>query len=171
MALVVGALIAFSADPPDGRKIAMAPDAKGQVGKNSINDTLASLPPITGEISNGNSAFTKKLVHMMELAHAQRYLQHFAHAMNQIAPDEEYLWIDSNTMFGRIRAGERFKSGSGVYCRPFKELTSYHGTNQRLSGVACQRRKGGWCRLRRSSAYTCEIAKPNDLEIFFKNLF
>jgi surface antigen len=145
---------------------------QAEIIENPTNmESVASLPAITGEVQNGNSAFTKPLMQAMSPTDLQLYSSYFYYAMNYAKAENPYRWMASKAFFGEITPQAAFKAKSGVYCRKFKEIISYHGTHERFIGTSCQRDAQSWCKLRRSSALTCGIDKPNSIMLFFSKWF
>ncbi len=160
-------VMAFYNQHPSNQKVMI--DTAGGTPEKFISEER--LPEIRGKIADGNSVFAKSLMEQMEPADLQNYSGYFYHAMHWAPVGKPYQWNAYGRMFGKITAQAPYKSKSGVYCRRFNELLSYKGKHERFRGIACQRRAGGWCKLRPSSAHTCELGRPSSLELFLKNLF
>jgi hypothetical protein len=77
--------------------------------------------------------------------------------------------MGKNQMFGRITPGATEIQDNGLSCRHFKEILAVDTQAQTLHGLACQRAKGGWCKLRQSSARTCEIQPLTGMEAMWYN--
>lgn len=132
--------------------------------------SVANLPTIQGKVANGNSVFAKNIMEVMQPQDLQLYSEHFYHAMQDVPSGVSYQWLLNNQFFGRVTAQAPHKSKSGVYCRHFEELLSYYGKHQRFVGMSCQRRAGGWCKLRANSAKTCELGKPGSFDLWWKSI-
>lgn len=127
----------------------------------------AQLPPLPGALRDGNSRFATDLMTKMGPNELQWYSRIFYHALKTLPAGETHQWhyqMAGKTMFGRITPGPVEKKDNGVVCRDFKELLIVDEHAQSLRGAACQRLEGGWCKLRLTSAKTCEIKAPSGLD-------
>lgn len=123
----------------------------------------AELPPITRKVENGNSRFASNLLNLMGPNELQWYSRVFYHAMKTLPQGQTHQWLyqfGKFQMFGRITPTSLYHDDSGIICRNYNELLVINDRAQRTSGMACQRLGGGWCKLRKGSAHTCEI-KPS----------
>lgn len=120
---------------------------------------VTELPEIKGTIENGNSSFAKKLWQKMDKPNQVIYSREFNYTMQYVPAGETHLYRSTgDVLFGRIQPSEPYQAKSGVYCRNFKELTSFKGEAQTFHGKACQRATGpGWCKLGPESTPTCEL--------------
>jgi hypothetical protein len=127
----------------------------------------AQLPPLPGPLKDGNSRFATDLMTKMGPNELQWYSRIFYHALHTLPAGETHQWqyqMAGKTMFGRITPGAIDKRDNGIVCRDFKELLVVEDYGQSLRGTACQRLAGGWCKLRLTSAKTCEITPPSGLD-------
>ncbi|TAF15706.1 MAG: hypothetical protein EAZ74_01110 [Alphaproteobacteria bacterium] len=158
---------------PDNRSVSSAPPPlepiKPMIEKS--DQVVSTLPKIKGTIRNVNSVFNASSLDIMGDMERHNYYKHFYHVMTHEQADVPYRWKISDNFFGSLTAQAPFKARSGVMCRFYKELLSYRGQHESFDGLACQRQRGGWCRLRPQSAHTCSLGKPSKMDMFFNNLF
>ena len=154
----------------EGEKSAKATSGKKEKKALSFG-SIQTLPAIKGAIANGNSAFSTRLVEIMDPIDMQTYSSYFYYAMKNATPDKPYRWMASNDLFGEITAQPAFTAGGGSTCRYFTELLSYHGKGERFNGAACQRDANSWCKLGPRSTLTCGIEKPSGWKLFFSKYF
>ncbi len=165
--LLGGLLVLFSMQTPKTPDLADVPATSQTI---QTPAQVTQLPKIQGRIRNANSAFTKTLLATMPPTDLQTYSTNFIHAMNHTHAGQPYRWLVSDLLFGEIIPDAPFQAKSGVYCRKFRELISYQRQHERYKGMSCQRKSGGWCRLRPNSTPSCEIGSPNRFRVFLKNL-
>lgn len=128
--------------------------------------TTQNVPTVSGNIEDGNSAFSKNLIELMQPFEKQAYSKQFYHAMQEQKPGEEYKWQIMPDIYGAITPAEFFKSSSGVDCRRFSELLSVKGNNQSIRGMSCRRKEGGWCKLRPNSVPICGMKEPGAFKLW-----
>ncbi len=133
--------------------------------------TRVQLPVINGHISNGNSRFAKRLAPNLPPHEREIYSRHFDYAIRNVPQGDTYKWVQHEAFFGSLTVAKMFQAKNGTYCRNFEELLAHQNKAQRFVGTACQRRSGGWCKLNRSSAHTCEIGSASTWDIWWQQLF
>ena len=129
------------------------------------------LPQINGTVSNGNSRFAKRLGYQLPPQEREVYSRHFDFAIRTVPQGDMYKWKQHDAFFGSLKVAALFKAKNGIYCRNFEEVLAYQTSAQRFVGTACQRKSGGWCKLNRSSAHTCEIGSASTWDIWWQQLF
>ncbi len=164
--LMIGLVTIVTLDGRVDERILSAPLPPSDYAAGQVRD----IPAMRGTITNGNSAFTKRLTSLMRDNDAQRYYAQFHHAM--YSKDATYKWQVSTHFFGQFTLKPAYRAKSGKVCRSFEELISYGGQHQRFVGQSCKRDDGrSWCKLRPHSAQTCHIGAPSSFELFWRDLF
>ncbi|MCI5049670.1 MAG: hypothetical protein MRY32_04990 [Rickettsiales bacterium] len=111
----------------------------------------------TIKFENGNSAFSSNLLKRMNEAELSQYSHVFYFAMSNKKDGETHKWNFYNT-HGEITPTSTFKNNYGQTCRHFKEVLKVHTIQQKITGLACPRHSGAWCKLRPNSTPVCDIS-------------
>jgi len=127
------------------------------------------IDPVLKE-EDGNSMFSTDLMKVMTEEELGYYSQVFQWAMQRVPTGTTHNWNNANT-YGSITPGKPFQNGQKVYCREFEEVLKVHSIRQTISGVSCQRKSGGWCKLRNTSTPACGIhTTPSFGEKFMRSI-
>lgn len=105
---------------------------------------------------DGNSAFASDLYKMMTDEERAYYSHIFFWSMNRLADGQVQSW-DNGNMYGSIRLGKSFTNKRGDRCRPFSERLKVRTIEQTLSGTACERGGGAWCKLKPNATPACNL--------------
>lgn len=117
--------------------------------------------PIVQPVSkteDGNSDFSSDLYAAMNKVERSEYSKHFYFAMAQKADGTEHAWSYYN-IAGRLRPNDSFTNAYGDRCRHFSEVLKVQHIQQTVSGTACERGNGSWCKLRENATPVCGMGK------------
>lgn len=109
-------------------------------------------------VEDGNSAFASDLLLLMNDQEKLHYSQLFYWVMTNQKAGEAYQWRHVN-MYGTLTPHASFKNKLNVYCRRFDETLKVKDTEQTLSGIACEKGGGSWCKLRNNSTPACNLGR------------
>lgn len=109
-------------------------------------------------IEDGNSAFSSDLVPAMNAQELRHYSDQFYWAMNHATDGQAHQW-DFFNIHGTLTPTTSFVNNLGDTCRRFEEVLKVHETQQTITGIACQQRGGGWCKLRPNSTPACGLGR------------
>lgn len=110
-------------------------------------------------MEDGNSAFSTDLLSKMSSAELNQYSQVLFWVMSNQPNGEAHKWNHLNIK-GTITPTKTFLNKRGHACRYFDEVLKVHEVQQTLNGMACQRKGGGWCKLRPDSTPGCNLSRP-----------
>jgi surface antigen len=144
-----------------------SPHDPATIMKNSSNVSI--IPPFTGVVQDGTSAFTVSITNDMSSHDYSFYASHFRYAMSYFPANKQYKWLISNDFYGFFQGFAPFKTKAGITCRKFREMLHYKGKNQSFSGYACMRGDGGWCKLRNKSSLSCDVNTSGATSIYWRN--
>jgi surface antigen len=173
---VIATFALYATYAPDTAPEVVAPD-NPEASSDSVTPEVVPayrslvLPDIKGKISNGNARFAKRLAPSLPEKERAIYAGHFYHAVQNIPANDTYKWLKSESFFGSITVAAPFTAKNGVTCRNFDEVLAFSNKAQRFVGTACQRKSGGWCKLSRTSAHTCELGSASSMDIWWQDLF
>lgn len=137
-----------SNSPPEGVS------AVGTSGKNT--QKLPPISPVRKE-EDGNSRFATDMIQKMTEQERALYSKHFYWALGQGNPGQHYEWQEHN-IAGNITITGVFQNKSGKTCKRFDEVLKVHEIRQTLSGLACAKADGSWCKLRPDSTPVCGLS-------------
>lgn len=142
---------AFSTNPGPSPMIQPAPDPR------VANPAAAPgmVEPVRRR-EDGDSAFATDLYASMSDPERNYYSNIFYTAMESTADNTPYVWNQGN-IAGTITPTRTFTNNNGYSCRNFKEVLKVHAIEQTLSGVACPRPEGGWCKLKPNATPSCGL--------------
>lgn len=115
--------------------------------------------PIIEPISkreDGDSAFATDLYALMTDPERVAYSQNFYTAMNTTPDGQTKSWTADN-IHGALRPVQTFLNNSGSTCRRFGEVLKVHTIEQRLTGIACVKADGTWCKLKPNATPACNL--------------
>jgi surface antigen len=130
--------------PPKENKAAAAP--KGQ-------------PPVVetvGKREDGDSVFATDLYVSMTDDERAYYSSVFYKVMDATPDGSSSNWSYYN-VHGVITPTRSFTNNSGVSCRTFSETLKVHRIEQTLTGTACRKENGGWCKLKPNATPACNL--------------
>ncbi len=119
---------------------------------------------------NGDSAFATDLYAAMSEEERALYSQHFFYAMSHMPNGQSHGWNGGN-IEGVLTPNNRFTNSYGTVCRQFSERWKVHAIQQTLTGTACQKPGGGWCKLRPNATPACGLGGKPGFWQQIKNLF
>lgn len=134
-------------DQPSKKAAPTGPDGK----------PVVYIEPVRIE-EDGNSTFATDMIKKMREDERITYSQHFYWAMNQGAKGQKYTWNQHN-IAGEITITDSFTNKTGTACKRFNEVLKVHEVRQTLSGLACARGDGSWCKLRRNATPACGLGQ------------
>lgn len=170
LAAIIYVVVQFSTDdtPAPSHSAYTTLPATGAVDANGAQIIAA---PVTA-YEDGNSMFAKDLLKAMTEEQAVFYSRMFYAVLSQVQDGTAYPWQQGN-IAGRITPTETFKNGRGSTCRKFDEILKVGSVQQTITGQACARPDGSWCKLKLSSTAACGLhTKPGmfdglkDISIF-----
>lgn len=135
----------FSGYEPDANQYALPSDALNA--------------PQAVRFEDGNSSFATDLLPAMSGDELRFYSQTFYWVMNHQPAGKMHEWAYQNT-HGQLTPQPVFKNNYGHQCRRFDEMLKVGSIQQTLSGIACQKKGGGWCKLGANFTPICGLA-PN----------
>jgi len=118
---------------------------------------------------DGNSAFSSDLLRKMRKDELAYYSQVFYSTMNTAENGAAHQWSWQN-IHGTLTPTDRFTNKRGETCRRFNEVLKVHETQQNLSGIACEKQGGGWCKLRPSSTPACDLGRKPGFGAWWSDL-
>ncbi len=121
-------------------------------------------------VEDGNSMFSKDLVAAMNNEQSLFYSQVFYAVLSQVPDGTAYPWQQGD-IAGSITPTETYSNSSAQTCRKFTEVLKVGVTQQNISGKACYRGDGSWCKLKLSSASGCGLHSKPSLGESFRSLF
>ena len=114
------------------------------------------ISPVTRR-EDGDSSFATDLYASMTEPERNSYSQVFYSVMSNVADGTAFPWTNLN-IAGTITPTRSFKNNSGVQCRAFAEVLKVHSIEQTISGTACDRGDGGWCKLKPNATPMCGLS-------------
>lgn len=109
---------------------------------------------------NGDSAFATDLYASMTDAERRYYSTMFYSVMDNVPDGSAHVWQAVN-IAGNLTPTQSFQNNDGRTCRRFKEVLKVHRVEQTLSGIACERVEGGWCKLRVGATPACGLSSSH----------
>ena len=106
---------------------------------------------------DGDSDFATDLYASMNDAERRYYSTIFYSTMNNVADGTPFVWTNAN-MTGTITPSRSFANNNGKPCRMFTEVLKVHAIEQNISGTACDRGDGGWCKLKPNATPACGLS-------------
>lgn len=144
--------LAFSSDDTPTRqgfanKPTMVRNEKGQ---------MVQVATPVARVEDGNSAFANDIYKQMTDQERVYYSQLFFWAMSNLPDGQAHSWsnLDIN---GSIKPSDSFTNKSGERCRRFNEVLKVHAVQQNISGLACTKRDGSWCKLKANDTPACGL--------------
>ena len=117
----------------------------------------AILPDIIkGVFKDGDSSFATDLYATMSDEERAYYSSIYFWAMTNLPDGQSHSWNNIN-IAGTIRPNDTFTNKMGESCRHFSEVLKVHTIQQTLSGTACQRGAGAWCKLKPNATPSCGL--------------
>ncbi len=117
------------------------------------------VPPLIEPVTkreNGDSAFATDLYAMMTDQERNYYSAVFYKVMGGTPDGRGDDWMNGNT-HGIIEPTRTFQNKLGVTCRTFTETLKVHQIEQTLSGTACEKGGGSWCKLKPNATPACNL--------------
>lgn len=105
---------------------------------------------------DGDSAFSTDLYRLMDDQQRAYYSQFFFWAMSNLRDGQSHAWANGNTN-GNFTPARTFQNASGVTCRAFQETLKVRHIEQTLTGLACARPNGSWCKLKANATPACGL--------------
>ena len=106
---------------------------------------------------NGDSDFATDLYAAMTDEERAYYSQVFFYVMNKIPAGSTQSWQHGN-IEGSFTPTQDFKNNDGTSCRIFSENLKVHTVKQNLTGIACAKGGGSWCKLKRNATPACGLS-------------
>ncbi len=119
---------------------------------------------------NGDSDFATDLYAAMNTEERAYYSQVFFYVMNKIPAGSMQNWNHGN-IEGSITPTQDFHNNDGAKCRTFTEVLKVHTVKQDLTGIACEKGGGSWCKLKRNATPACGLSGKAGLLDSLKSLF
>lgn len=116
-------------------------------------------PPLIQTVTkreNGDSAFATDTYAIMTDEERAYYSATFYNVMTNAADSSSNEWSNYN-INGVLRPTRTFQNNSGVTCRTFTETLKVHHIEQTLSGTACIKADGTWCKLKPNATPACNL--------------
>lgn len=120
-----------------------------------------TIQPVT-RVENGNSVFADDLLSNMSKDELTHYSARFYWVMDHQPNNEPHVWNFYN-INGSITPKAVFNNKLGDKCRRFSEVLKVKGTQQTISGIACEQQGGGWCKLRNNSTPACDLGRKGGI--------
>lgn len=115
-------------------------------------------------IEDGNSAFANDIYKQMTEQEKAYYSQIFFWAMSNLPDNQAHSWSNVD-IAGTIKPANSFMNKSGERCRMFGEVLKVHAVQQNISGMACSKGDGSWCKLSATATPACGLGhKPGMLD-------
>lgn len=124
--------------------------------------TYSSVVQQAIRFEDGNSVFSEDLLPKMNHDEIAHYSRVFFWVLENLPNKKTHNWNFFN-IHGSITPTSRFKNNFGHVCRHFSEILKVHDVQQEISGIACQKPGGGWCKLRSNSTPACNIHRKPGL--------
>lgn len=133
-------------------------------------EKVTSLPPITGEVQNGDSMFAEDILARFNEHQMKSYNKEFSEVIVYGEDNKSYGWKVSDKTFGMFTPGKRYTAKNGIICRPYAELISIRGLTQKKYQRACRYVDSeNWCSLPLDAIESCEIGYGTQSEhTYFK---
>ena len=133
------------------------PQLQGVPGAPSTGNQvqLERIDPVL-KVEDGDSAFASDLYAAMTEAERKYYSAFFFWAMNTLADGTAYPWTRGN-IGGSIQPASSFQNNYGDRCRTFRETLKVHTVKQNLTGTACRKGDGSWCKLKANATPMCGL--------------
>jgi surface antigen len=125
----------------------MERNAKGQ---------MVQVPSTVATVENGNSAFANDLYVQMTESERSYYSQIFFWVMGNVKDGQAHSWSNID-IGGMISPTSSFKNKVGDTCRQFSESLKVHAVQQQITGIACQKADGSWCKLSANATPACGL--------------
>jgi surface antigen len=106
---------------------------------------------------DGDSAFATDLYSSMTDPERNHYSQIFYSVMSNVADGDPFPWENIN-IAGVITPTRSFTNNNGKQCRSFREVLKVHAIEQTITGTACDRGDGGWCKLKPNATPACGLS-------------
>lgn len=119
---------------------------------------------------NGDSAFATDLYAQMTDPERAYYSQIFFWAMTNLPTGQSQPWVNGNTN-GSFTPTKTFTNNSGSTCRNFAETLKVRSTEQSLSGIACVKADGSWCKLKPNATPACGLGGKRGFWDSIKEMF
>ena len=173
---LIGAAIlyfAIKSDPHSIDTLKPAALTQGQQAKTPKGNVPPVIEPVS-KYENGDSSFATDSYAMMTEPERARYSHVFYTAMRTLPDDKEHIWNYYN-IHGSLKPTGTFKNKQGVICRSFTEVLKVHQIQQTISGTACDKGDGSWCKLKPNATPACglghEAGAFDGITNAVKNLF
>ncbi len=147
------------AEQPKQRRAAAAAPSSGQVLVEAVQRR-----------ENGDSAFAADLYALMNDAERAYYSQVFFWAMTNLPTGQGQAWTNGNTN-GSFTPTKTFTNNSGSTCRNFSETLKVRSIQQSLTGIACVKADGSWCKLKPNATAACNLGGKRGFWDSIKALF
>lgn len=154
---VVVLVLALKRDPhaADSLKPATIVQKQVQPLARANNNPAPVIEPITKR-ENGDSKFAADLYAMMTDLERVDYSRNFYDAMNTTPDGQAKSWAAGN-INGVFQPSQTFLNNSGSTCRRFGEVLKVHTIEQQITGIACVKADGSWCKLKSNATPACNL--------------
>jgi surface antigen len=123
----------------------------------NLPQTIGGQVQMIGRQEDGNSDFASDLLVQMTPEELSYYSQVYYTVMRSQPTGKAHVWSYYN-MHGTLTPDKPFKNNYGHYCRRFDEVLKVHQVQQRLSGIACEKKDGSWCKLKKTDTPICGLS-------------
>lgn len=174
--LVIGVIIFFAlkddngggdraSNSRKGNPVTMVRDAKGN---------LVQVSTPVSRIEDGDSAFANDIYKQMTDQERTYYSQIYFWAMSNLPDGQGHSWSQLD-IAGTITPSQSFTNKTGERCRRFSEVLKVHAVQQNITGLACAKRDGTWCKLKANATPACGLGRNpgmlDGLSDSLKNIF
>jgi surface antigen len=163
---------AIKSDPKSLDTLKPAPPSQKQ-SQNYDKNAPPVIEPVRVQ-ENGDSAFATDVYAIMNDQERAYYSSVFYKVMQATPDGQSGDWAFYN-INGTLRPTATFKNNVGGTCRRFTEVLKVHHVQQTITGIACAKGDGSWCKLKSTATPSCGLGHSpgafDGLGNAIKNLF